>query len=206
MGVYELIRRRCRYIVALDAGAETDPSDPNLATLIRLCRIDFGIRIQIDSSPLRIQGTDRLTKTHAAIGSIRYDDVDQGQLPGVLVYVKISMTGDEPPDLQNYAQSDTNFPYQPTDLRQSFDEQQFECYRCLGDHIASKVFEDVVNRLHSKAEPAPRGVRPRLVLGAPVTMERRARAGGREFRGVDSGVDRTATRFPDRPGPRPVES
>ncbi len=152
MGVYELIRRRCRYIVALDAGSETDPSDPNLATLIRLCRIDFGIRIQIDSSPLRIQGTDRLTKTHAVIGSIRYDDVDQGQLPGVLVYVKISMTGDEPPDVQNYAESDSNFPYQATDLRQSYDEQQFECYRCLGDHIATKVFEDVVNRLHSKAD------------------------------------------------------
>ena len=151
MGVYELIRRRCRYIVALDAGSETEQSDPNLATLIRLCRIDFGIRLQIDSSPLRIQGTDRLTRTHAAIGSIRYDDVDHGQLPGVLVYVKISMTGDEPPDLQNYAQSDTNFPYQPTDLRQSFDEEQFECYRCLGDHIASKVFEDVVHRVASEA-------------------------------------------------------
>jgi len=158
MGVYELIRRRCRYIVALDAGEETDPSDSNLATLIRLCRIDFGIRIQIDTSPLRPQGPDRLTKTHATIGSIRYDDVDQGQLPGVLVYVKISITGDEPPDLQNYALNDTNFPYQPTDLRQSFDEEQFECYRCLGDHIACKVFEDAVHeanrfQFHIHSEP-----------------------------------------------------
>jgi len=151
MGVYELIRRRCRYIVALDAGAETDPSDPNLAILIRLCRIDFGIRIQIDTSPLRPQGPDRLTRTHAAIGRIRYDDVDQGQLPGVLVYVKISMTGDEPPDLQNYALNDTNFPYQPTDLQQSFDEEQFECYRCLGDHVACAVFEDTANRIHDEA-------------------------------------------------------
>jgi Patatin-like phospholipase len=151
MGVYELIRRRCRYIVALDAGDETGGSDSNLAMLIRLCRIDFGIRIQIDTSPLSARGADQLTKAHAVTGSIRYDDVDQGQLPGVLVYVKISMTGDEPPDLQNYARNDTNFPHQPTDLRQSFDEEQFECYRCLGDHIACELFGDAANRLHELA-------------------------------------------------------
>ncbi|QEH38596.1 hypothetical protein OJF2_72000 [Aquisphaera giovannonii] len=144
MGVYELIRRRCRYIVALDAGGEAESSNPNLATLIRLCRIDFGVRIQIDTDALRPRGEELLTGVHVAIGRIRYDDIDQGQLPGVLVYVKASMTGDEPPDLQYYARRDTRFPYQPTDLRQSFDEEQFECYRCLGDHIATSVFKDAV--------------------------------------------------------------
>jgi hypothetical protein len=152
MGVYELIRRRCRYIVAVDASDETMSSASNLAILIRLCRIDFGIRIQIDTAALQPQGPDRLTKTHVAIGRIRYDDVDQGQLPGVLVYVKISMTGDEAPDLQNYAGNDSGFPYQITDLRQSFDEEQFECYRCLGDHIATQVFEDAANRLRGESD------------------------------------------------------
>jgi len=99
MGVYELVRRRCRYIVAVDAGEDGDPSDENLATLIRLCRIDFGVRIQVDTEPLRMRGEDRLTAAHVAIGQIRYDDVDSGQQPGVLVYVKISLTGDEPADL-----------------------------------------------------------------------------------------------------------
>ena len=148
LGVYELIRRRCRYIVALDAGDESTASDSNLATLIRLCRIDFGIRIQINTDALQPKGgVENLSRTHAVIGSIRYDDVDQGELPGVFVYVKISMTGDEPPDLQNYHRSDSKFPYQPTDLRQSFDEEQFECYRCLGDHIATEVFEGAVDRV-----------------------------------------------------------
>ena len=116
---------------------------PNLATLIRLCRIDFGIRIQIDTvaadglkGPTGSPGPTPPSARFITTTSTR------ASCPGVLVYIKISMTGDEPPDLQNYAQSETNFPYQPTDLRQSFDEQQFECYRCLGDHIASEVFED----------------------------------------------------------------
>ena len=51
------------------------------------------LRIQIDTGSLRPQGDDRLTRTHAVVGRIRYDDTDRGQLPGVLVYVKISMTG-----------------------------------------------------------------------------------------------------------------
>ena len=168
LGVYELIRRRCRYIVAVDAGEDVDSSDDNLATLIRLSRIDFGVRIQVDTTPLRMAGDDRLTRTHVVVGRVRYDDVDYGEPPGVLVYVKISMTGDEPVDLQKYARKAPDFPHQPTDLRQSFDEEQFESYRCLGDHIASNVFGDAVNRLRKKdrlrgpGSPAHRDYVPQL--------------------------------------------
>ncbi len=144
MGVYELIRRRCRYIVAVDAGDDLDPSDDNLATLIRLCRIDFGVRIKIDTEPLAVSGPDNLSRTHVVIGRIHYDDVDQGELPGVLVYLRASLTGDEPPDIQKYARKEPAFPHQPTDLKQDFDEEQFESYRCLGDHIAREVFHEPV--------------------------------------------------------------
>ncbi len=147
LGVYELIRRRCRYIILLDAEDDWDASDDNLANLIRLCRIDFGIRIRIDTSPLKATGDDRLSRSHVVVGQIHYDDVDRGELPGVLVYVKASMTGDESPDIQKYAKKDERFPHQPTDLQQIFDEEQFECYRSLGDHIARKVFEEAVYRL-----------------------------------------------------------
>ena len=104
-----------------------------------------------------------LTRAHAVIGEIHYDDVDQGEMPGVLVYVKISMTGDEPPDLQKYARKDTRFPHQPTDLRQSFDEEQFECYRCLGDHIAREVFQEPVNRANELLRPCSAGPASRLL-------------------------------------------
>src|SRR5262249_51542601 len=70
LGVYELIRRRCRYIVALDAADDADPSDNNLATLIRLCRTDFGVRINIDTRPLAVEGPDKLSRSHVVIGRI----------------------------------------------------------------------------------------------------------------------------------------
>jgi hypothetical protein len=147
LGLYELIRRRCRYIIALDAGEDIDASNDNLANLVRLARIDFGVRVELDTRSLQAEGPDRLSRTHVVIGRIHYEDVDNGQVPGILVYVKISMTGDEPSDVQKYARKDPRFPHQPTDLRQSFDEEQFESYRALGDHIARDVFADALGQL-----------------------------------------------------------
>ena len=43
--LYELIRRRCRYIVALDATPDRRANTDNLATLIRLSKNDFGVGI-----------------------------------------------------------------------------------------------------------------------------------------------------------------
>jgi len=141
-GVYELVRRRCRYIIACDASTDRTASDENLANLIRLVRIDFGVRIEIDTSPLQLDGDDtRNCRSHVVIGSIRYDDVDNGQGPGVLVYIRTSMTGDESPDIRNYATVNRDFPYTTT-ANQFFDEAQFESYRALGDHVARVVFEE----------------------------------------------------------------
>ena len=149
LGVYELIRRRCRFIVVIDSGEDGQGADDNMSIMIRLCRIDFGVRINLDTRPLEMEGVDNLTKTHVVIGRIHYDDVDQGEMPGVMVYIKVSLTGDEPPDLLKYAKKEPAFPHQSTDFRQSFDEEQFECYRCLGDHIAREVFGDSVERLRA---------------------------------------------------------
>ncbi|WP_435019955.1 patatin-like phospholipase family protein [Tundrisphaera sp. TA3] len=150
MGVYELIRRRCRYIIAVDAGEDADASNDNLAQLTRLCRIDFGVRIELDTAPLFADGPNALSRTHAVVGRVHYEDVDTGQVPGIIVYVKISLTGDEPSDVLKYARKDRRFPHQPTDLRQSFTDEQFESYRALGDHIARVVFNDSIREIRDE--------------------------------------------------------
>ena len=146
LGVYELIRRRVRYIVCVDAGGDPAASDDNLANLIRLARTDLGVRVQIDTKPLAV-GANGLAGSHVAVGRVRYDDLDNSQLPGVIVYIRLSMTGDEPSDVQNYAATHADFPYEATDFRQSFDEAHFESYRALGEHIARAVFEDGLTAL-----------------------------------------------------------
>lgn len=140
LGVYELIRRRCRFVVACDFAEDRHDASENLANLIRLVRIDFGIRIEIDTSPLR-EGPDGLSRWHVAIGTIRYDDVDARALAGTLVFVRSSLTGDESSDLRQFADTHPDFPHTPTG-NQFFDEARFESYRALGDHIAHTVFGD----------------------------------------------------------------
>jgi hypothetical protein len=153
LGVYELLRRRCRYIVAVDATENPNATSDNLGILVRLARVDFGIRIQLDTSPLAVTAPDGLSRAHVAIGRIRYDDVDNGQMPGILVYVRSSMTGDEPPDVQQYANTHPEFPREGT-LDQSFDESQFESYRALGEHVAQAVFENAARELEGAIDDA----------------------------------------------------
>jgi hypothetical protein len=146
LGIYELVRRRCRYIIAVEAPSDRGAATDSLANMIRLCRIDFGVRIDLDTAPLEATGPHGLSRWHCAIGTIHYEDVDHGELPGILVYVRASMTGDEPADLREYADKNPGFPFQST-ADQFFDEAQFESYRALGYHAATHVFQDALKEL-----------------------------------------------------------
>lgn len=141
LGVYELVRRRCRYIIVVDAGADPDYEFADLGNLVRKCRIDFGVDIEIDIDPLRPDPETGLARWHCAVGHIRYDQIHHAAALGTLVYLKPVLTGDEPADLTNYARENSPFPQQPT-ADQFFSESQFESYRELGHHTAKAVLAD----------------------------------------------------------------
>jgi hypothetical protein len=140
LGVYELVRRRCRFIVVTDVGEDRYAASENLANLVRLVRTDFGIRIDLDTNQLTEQ-SGGLSRWHCAIGLIHYEDVDARAVAGVLVYLRASLTGDEPADIRQYANACPAFPRQTT-LDQFFNEAQLESYRALGYHVAGQVFGD----------------------------------------------------------------
>jgi hypothetical protein len=150
LGVYELVRRRCRFIVACDAGADPDLNFFDLGGLIRKCRTDFGIRVEIDVAPIRRQVASGRSQWHCAVGTIYYGDVDRNAVPGMLIYLKASLTGDEPSDVLAYADEHDSFPHQST-ANQFFTESQFESYRALGFHIAREVFGDALTDTAGKA-------------------------------------------------------
>ena len=139
LGLYEMVLRRCRFIVVSDAGCDPTYSFEDLGNAIRKIRVDLGIDIEIDLDMLRPQASQRYSRWHQAIGTIRYDKVDKDAPVGILLYIKASLTGDEPADVLEYAGSHPVFPHQSTG-DQFFDEAQFESYRALGEHIASEVF------------------------------------------------------------------
>lgn len=145
LGLYELVRRRCRYVVVCDAGADPELEFDDLANAIRKCRADFGVDIEIDVGPLRHDSETGLSTWHCAVGTIHYSKNPDGAEQGLLLYVKASLTGDEPEDVLSYRRGDETFPHQST-ADQFFDESQFESYRRLGHHIATEVLGRAVDR------------------------------------------------------------
>ena len=142
LGLYELVRRGCDLIIACDAGQDQKMTFGDLANAVRKCRIDFGVEIDLDEQALLPPKEGKWSPRHQAVGEIRYPN---GQ-PGRLIYVKASLTGDEPSDVLGYRKRQPSFPHQSTG-DQFFDESQFESYRRLGYHIATKELVEQVNLL-----------------------------------------------------------
>jgi patatin-like phospholipase len=145
LALYELVRRRCRFIIAGDADSDFDMAFGDLGNAIEKCRTDFGIDIEIDVESLRCDPTTKLSKWHCVVGKIHYENVDKDIPPGVLLYLKPSLTGDEPTDVLRYKSQHPKFPDQTT-ANQWFDESEFESYRALGQHIAEDAFLPIADK------------------------------------------------------------
>ncbi|NCD71724.1 hypothetical protein GSY63_20325 [Mucilaginibacter sp. R11] len=126
MGLYELVRRRCTYIILGDGEQDDDASCEGLGNAIRRCRIDFGVEITLDLKAIVEGGKD---SKHVAQGQIKYPGKD-GPV-GTLIYIKTSINGQETVDVRQYSKVNKTFPQQSTG-DQFFDEAQFESYRKLG--------------------------------------------------------------------------
>lgn len=133
LGVYELLRRRSKVIIAVDGEADPQLTFGSLITLIRYAHIDMGIRIEIDLAAIR-KG-----ERHHALGTIRYSEEEEGRL----LYLKASLTGDENPYVLDYAARQPAFPHEST-ADQFFNEAQFEAYRALGHHIGKRGGADLL--------------------------------------------------------------
>lgn len=136
LGVYELIRRRCRLIVVADVGCDPKYKFEDLANLLRKCWTDLGVNIRFeDFEPMHPRQHSRYCLAHGAVGRIEYRD---GGPDGAIIYLKSSLTGDEWPDIRQYADAHEDFPHETT-ADQFFDENQFESYRHLGYKVVAKV-------------------------------------------------------------------
>jgi hypothetical protein len=145
LGLYEMVLRRCHYIVVSDAGEDPECSFADLGEAVRKIRIDFGIPIEFE--PMTIyprSAIDSLESANqkghnCAIGRIRYSVVDGDAIPdGVIVYIKPACYGDEPRDIYEYFKKSQTFPHETT-ADQFFSESQFESYRMLGAYTMEKL-------------------------------------------------------------------
>ena len=135
LALYELVRRRCRYIIISDAGADPAFDFGDLAKVIEMVRVDFGAKVSLNIDDLVPQGEQRLSKRAFALGSIDYID---GKEPAKLIYIKTAITEGLPEDIYGYRRAHPTYPDQST-ANQFFVEAQFEAYRELGFQIGKAL-------------------------------------------------------------------
>lgn len=149
LGVYEMLRRRCRTIVVIDAGCDPFLKYEDLGNLVRKARIDFNVEITFAEPSPPFLGAERTrlglvnqpkppcAAPYCIVGDISYPDIPEEKAS--LIYIKAAIHGDEPEDVWAYAAAHPGFPHESTS-DQFFSESQFESYRRLGLHIGTKIF------------------------------------------------------------------
>ena len=137
LAAYELVRRRCRVVIISDAECDPELTFEGLGTLIRMCEVDFGVRIVLDVESIRYGKDGPWSAKRYAVGRIVYG---AGEPDGVLLYLKASMTGREGTAVLQYKASHQTFPHETTG-DQFYGEDQFESYRTLGREVAGAAFD-----------------------------------------------------------------
>lgn len=141
LGLYSLLKRHCRLIIVVDGEADPQLTFHALSICERYARIDLGVRLDIPWQQIADVGKAATALAeegkpipptggpHCTVGSILYPGGERG----VLLYVKASLTGDEPDYVVDYKMRNPAFPHESTG-DQFFSEEQFEAYRALGFH------------------------------------------------------------------------
>ncbi len=95
------------------------------------------------------------SSAHGAIARIHYHGSTPQPNDGWLIYVKPTLVGEESADLLQYHGDNPSFPQEPT-IDQFFDEAQWESYRKLGEHIATKLLKRNLIKICKKIEVVQR--------------------------------------------------
>ncbi len=163
LGLYEMVLRRCRYIVVLDSGCDPSFTYEDLGNALRKIRIDLNIPIEFDNQ--LISGLRGLKK-RAALARIDYPSVDGPTAQcGYILYLKPMVLRNESPDVLSYHSGCQAFPHEST-ADQWYTESQTESYRMLGWHSVQEAmagfeggaFEDLFRHVASTYLEAPQAL------------------------------------------------
>lgn len=150
LGLYEMVLRRCHFILVSDAGEDPTYDFEDLGNAIRKIRIDLGVPITLQKE-MEIYPRNKNEwpmGKRCAIADIEYQEVDgKDATNGVLVYIKPTLCKSKPTkppeqpgpvDVYNYSRASAAFPHEST-ADQWFTESQFESYRVLGLYSMEQI-------------------------------------------------------------------
>jgi hypothetical protein len=138
LGLYELLRRRCRYILVSDAGADPACTLADLGQAVQRARADLGAEIDICADPMfhgagSANRSDIRKRAHL-VGQVTYSDGSRGEI----LYLKALLREQLGADIYGYWRTNPEFPNQPTS-NQFYGELQFDSYRELGRQLMAGI-------------------------------------------------------------------
>ncbi|MER7250842.1 hypothetical protein [Kribbella sp. NPDC000426] len=145
LGLVEALRRKPAQVIVIDASNDVEDRFTALAEAIATARMDHGIEVDLDPSPM-IRGTKPRADRAWAYGVATHPREDGEEKPCTteVFFVKAVLAGHLEWDLEQYAVEHDDFPRRTTG-DQSYDEWDFEAYRSLGYSIARSLTD------HTKA-------------------------------------------------------
>ncbi len=149
LGLLEALRRRPERVIVIDASNDAANSFGALAEAIATARMDLGVEVTVDVSPLQASSGRRASKAWVT-GCATYDDSDDTT---EIVFLKAQLVPRLSWDVEHYARENPDFPRRSTS-RQLFDEWDFEAYRELGQDLCERMLADRT-RVTRIAEASP---------------------------------------------------
>ncbi len=142
LGLYEMVRRRCRFMVVSDASADPKYDFQDLANAIQKIRADMGVPIEFIGGAPEIRHKKDGPSKHCALLRVQYSVVDGEGVPdGRILYIKPALSTNESRDVKYYSDNHKDFPHETT-ADQFFSEDQFESYRRLGEQSIEEIAKD----------------------------------------------------------------
>jgi hypothetical protein len=147
LGIYELVRRRVKLIVAFDAEADGETNLASLVSVVQRVRDDFDAVIDLERCADHL--VPQLDEVLFPPGA-RWTDAPYFSAPitykggerARLIYVKASLLRKLSFLAKAYRAENSDFPHQST-LDQFFDASQFEAYRELGFTSTAAAIEQL---------------------------------------------------------------
>ena len=182
LGLYELVRRRCGFIIVCDGGQDPSASYEAFVSAITLIREDFDTEFAFD---VRVRGAKGLEPSgpqqvvarpapeeypRAAdfarrgyfLASVRYPQqgtatrvpmARQGPERGLIIYLKSAMIPGLSLSSRGYKGAFPDFPYELT-ADQFFSPEQFEAYREVGEQVAAQMIAETdLDRVFAAGRP-----------------------------------------------------
>ncbi len=169
LGVYELLRRGCRLIIAVDATADAAYAFSDLKNLVIRARNELGLAIDFLQDPetfIRPKPSEGFSRSHYV--AARLTDLDGKkpedrlyERPGLLIYLKASMRaprrapkdwGTSVSNSYRYKTYHPAFPHEST-ANQFFDPDQWNAYYQLGRFMAADLLQVEISEQSPAASP-----------------------------------------------------